>query len=114
MAFMNSAIRNIYAASLIYRVSSRTARATQRNPVSWGKERKKEKEGRKEGRKRREKRKKNGKRKRKEKRNEIFMCQGFGVCVSVLCSQKTTIINSRVCGTSNGSQLRWVSSTKGK
>jgi hypothetical protein len=33
-----------FKASLVYRVSSRTARATQRNPVSKKKERKKEKE----------------------------------------------------------------------
>ena len=47
-------------ASLVYRASSRTARATQRNPVS--KKKKKKKEGRKEGRKK-EKKKKEGKRK---------------------------------------------------
>jgi hypothetical protein len=34
-----------FQASLVYRVSSRTARATQRNPVSKNQERKKEKEG---------------------------------------------------------------------
>jgi hypothetical protein len=36
--------------SLVYRVSSRTARATQRNPVSKGKERKGGREGRRERR----------------------------------------------------------------
>jgi hypothetical protein len=41
-----------FEASLVYRVSSRTARATQRNPVSKKKERKKERKERKEKRKR--------------------------------------------------------------
>jgi hypothetical protein len=37
-----------FEASLVYRVSSRTARATQRNPVSEKRKRKKKKEKRKE------------------------------------------------------------------
>jgi hypothetical protein len=42
-----------FEASLVYKVSSRTARATQRNPVSKNQKKKKRrrKEGRKEGRK---------------------------------------------------------------
>ena len=38
-------------ASLVYRVISRTARATQRNPISKNQKRKKKKKERKEGRK---------------------------------------------------------------
>jgi hypothetical protein len=52
-----------FEASLVYRVSSRTARATQRNPVSKNKERK------------RKKRKEKKRKEKKEKRNE-------GPCVS--------------------------------
>jgi hypothetical protein len=37
-----------FEASLVYRVSSRTARATQRNPVSKNQKKKKEKEKKKE------------------------------------------------------------------
>jgi hypothetical protein len=66
-----------FGASLVYRVSSKTARATQRNPVSGEKERKKErKEGRKEGRKeerkkeRKKEREKERKRERKKKEKE--------------------------------------------
>jgi hypothetical protein len=48
-----------FKASLVYRVSSRTARATQRNSVSKKTRRKKErKEGRKEGKKERKKERK--------------------------------------------------------
>jgi hypothetical protein len=40
-----------FEASLVYRVISRTARATQRNPISKNQKRKKKKKERKEGRK---------------------------------------------------------------
>ena len=52
-------IRSLFQASLVYRVSSRTARTTQRNPVSKRKKpkSKQRKESRKEGRKKRKKRK---------------------------------------------------------
>jgi hypothetical protein len=52
-----------FEASLVYRVSSSTARATQRNPVSKKKRKKKRKE-----KKRKEKKRKEKKRKRKRKR----------------------------------------------
>jgi hypothetical protein len=52
-----------FEASLVYRVSSRTARATQRNPVS-------KKEGRKEGRKKGREGGREGERARKEERKK--------------------------------------------
>jgi hypothetical protein len=54
-----------FETSLVYRVSSRTARATQRNPVS-----KNQKEGRKEGRKERREEKRREEKRREEKRRE--------------------------------------------
>jgi hypothetical protein len=62
-------------------VSSRTARATQRNPVSKN-QKKKEKEKKRKGRKKKEGRKKEG---RKEKRKEVWCrrhrAQGLRTCV---------------------------------
>jgi hypothetical protein len=49
-----------FEASLVYRVSSRTARATQRNPVSGNQKKKKEKK-RKEKKRKEKKRKKSAK-----------------------------------------------------
>jgi hypothetical protein len=46
---------SVFEARLVYRVSSRTAKATQRNPASKGK--KKKKKGRKEGKNKRKKKK---------------------------------------------------------
>jgi hypothetical protein len=51
-----------FEASLVYRVSSRTARATQRNPVSKNKKRKEKK--------RKEKKRKEKKRKEKKRRSQ--------------------------------------------
>jgi hypothetical protein len=56
-----------FEASLVYRVSSRTARTAQRNPVSRGKKKKKEEKRREE--KRREEKRREEKR-REEKRRE--------------------------------------------
>jgi hypothetical protein len=73
-----------FEASLVYKVSSRTARATQRNPVLKKKERKKEKEKKrkekKREKKRKEKKRKEKKRKEKKRKNyqrliiHVFLC----------------------------------------
>jgi hypothetical protein len=55
-----------FKGSLVYRVSSRTARATQKNPVSKNKKQKQKKERKKE-RKRKEKKRKEKKREKKRK-----------------------------------------------
>jgi hypothetical protein len=57
-----------FEASLVYKVSSRTARATQRNPVSKRKEREREREKRREEKRREEKRREE--KRREEKRRE--------------------------------------------
>jgi hypothetical protein len=57
-----------FEASLVYRVSSRTARATQRNPVSKRKEKKRKEKKRKEKKRKEEKRK--GKKRKEEKREK--------------------------------------------
>jgi hypothetical protein len=58
-------------ASLVYRVSSRTARATQRNPVSKNQKKRKKEKKRKE-KKRKEKKRKEKKRKEKEKYLAVY------------------------------------------
>jgi hypothetical protein len=59
-----------FEASLVYRVSSRTAKATQRNPVSKKtkkRKKKKEKEGKGKEKKRKEKKRKEKKRKERKR-----------------------------------------------
>jgi hypothetical protein len=53
-----------FEASLVYRVNSRTAKATQRNPGSEKKKRKEKKEEKRKEKKRKEKKRKEKKRKR--------------------------------------------------
>jgi hypothetical protein len=57
-----------FEASLVYKVSSRTARAIQRNPVSKNWKKKKRKEKKRKGKKRKEKKRKEKKRKLKRLR----------------------------------------------
>jgi hypothetical protein len=72
-----------FKASLVYRVSSRTARTTQRNPVSKNKKQNQRKK------KRKKRRKKKKKRRNKNKKIEIpfinlFMCMNVQlVCICV-------------------------------
>jgi hypothetical protein len=59
-------------ASLVYKVSSRTARAIQRNPVSEKQKNKKNKKTKKKKKERKEKKKKKNKKKRKKKRSWVI------------------------------------------
>jgi hypothetical protein len=71
-----------FEASLVYRVSSRTAKATQRNPISKNQKRKPK-------RKKREK--------RKEKRNVIYFpinLQFFEIYQSITYSLYTIVLNN--------------------
>jgi hypothetical protein len=59
-----------FEASLAYRVSSRTARVTQRNPVSKNNNKKERKKERKKRKKRKEKKRKEKKRKEKKRKEK--------------------------------------------
>jgi hypothetical protein len=75
-----------FKASLVYRVSSRTARATQRNPVSKGQKRKTQKK---------EKRKER-KKGRKEGRKEICFCF-LKRCISMFTCETKDKSNDTWC-----------------
>jgi hypothetical protein len=67
-----------FEASLVYRVSSRTARATQRNPVSKKQKNKQtNKQTKKEKKRKEKKRKERKKERRKERKNQFYWTRGM-------------------------------------
>jgi hypothetical protein len=67
-----------FEASLVYKVSSRTARATQRNPVSENQKKKKTKKQKKKKKKKERKKRKRKRKKRKEKKKKKKVISQLG------------------------------------
>jgi hypothetical protein len=96
-----------FEASLVYKVSSRTARATQRNPVSKNQKRKKKRKGKerkgkeRKGKERKEKKRKEKKRKEKKRKEKKRQCCGTKqgmfqiseVNLSVLIRFRSVVLN---------------------